>query len=374
MKIALTADWHFRGKDLRAAEAQLSALISESKSRGVELVCVAGDIFDSANIHDGHASVGAVVAAIVGLLASSGLEWLMIPGNHDFRNNNQVDALAVLEGLHNVTVVRKHSWYRSHKYKLAVLCIPWDWSGADAATIVEALDADTPAGIARILLPHWQVDGMKLNAHRVHEGGGSWCVSRAFLELKSHRFDRIAGGDFHIRQPFYTGALRQLSFGEEGNPSGFEVFDTETKAVEWVELNAAPRYHNFVSRSPEDLTTFDWPEGDYAKIRIVGYTPDKVTVAKLQQDGAVVEEIPETIERLARAEEIPEGIMDKPVELLRVWAANQTPPVESIDELIEEFGAVESPTQAPVNGRPASTGEVATESTSPVPAATEEAF
>lgn len=337
MKIALTADWHFRGKDLDAAALQLRGLIAACREHGVRDVCVAGDIFDAANIHDSNATTGRIVSAILPLIAQSDLNWMMIPGNHDVRGVGQSDALEVFGALDNVMVVRRHGWAEIgngvHAY-----CMPWDWSGASADDLLATMPGCPEQPAKTLLLAHVQVVGAKLNRFRTMEAGGTWCVSRETLDRAG--FDRICLGDFHARQELvagrggYVGALRQLSFGEEGNPSGFEIWDTEKNAVQYVPLPGAPEYFTREISDVGDLDAFlhSRKTGANYKVRFTDcFAPDRARIADIEAAGIIVEQVVEATERTSRAEAIPEGIIDDPIALLRLWASAQSPPVEGGD-------------------------------------------
>ena len=81
MKIANVADIHARGKDLEACRSQLAAMVAECVKRGVDLVTLAGDIFDKSNIGDTRSSTGAIAAVVIGAVAEltkHGIEVLMV--------------------------------------------------------------------------------------------------------------------------------------------------------------------------------------------------------------------------------------------------------------------------------------------------------
>lgn len=352
MRLALTADWHLRGKDLDVAINQLRAMVRECAAKGVNVVCVAGDIFDAANIHDAHGTTGAIAGALLRVLGNSKLQWLMVPGNHDYRNAAQTDALAVLESLPNVQVVRGRMWISIGE--MYCFCCPWDWSGLEAEAVLEKEISSRLHGNSRtsLLLAHISVIGAKLNAFRTYEGGGGWCLTREALDRLSDHFDRLCIGDFHRRQELvagkggYVGALRQLNFGEEGNQQGFEIWDTETNQVEWIELSEAPRYSTVEVTKQEEIDTLVIDDTDNVKVRCVGFTPERHKIQDMESSGAVVEQIVEPVERVARAEAVPEGILSDHHAQIDLWASCQTPVVEGealkrLHDLYNEVSASE---------------------------------
>jgi len=334
MLIANCADIHARGTDLEACRSQLAAMVAECVKRWVNLVTIAGDIFDRSSIGDSHASTGAIAAVVIGAVAEltkHGIEVLMIPGNHDASGAGSADALHVFDGMKMVQVIRRPEWW-CPKGNVNILCLPWSWLGRDPA---DAIGQGFPAGVAgsspSLLLAHLRVTGAKMSSEFTCEPKpGDWQVSRGFLE--SLPFDHFALGDFHGRQDLtegrggYVGALRQLTFGEEGNPAGFEVWDTETNATEWVELDAAPRYRTLEIGSGQMPP--EKPEGnEHLKIRYTcaGIMGGNEAVRRLEAAGIEVEHLVDREERTQRAE-VPEGIVHKPHDLIRLFASTQNPP------------------------------------------------
>lgn len=334
MLIAICADLHFRGKDLDAANEQAAAMVMECVRREVDLLCIAGDIFDRPAIGDNHASTGAVAEAAIRMvreLTKHGINVLMIPGNHDQSGAASADALHVFDGMPMVTAIREVSVFSISEECPAIFCMPWSWAGDDPTRLVESainlrkLKTDDKR---LMLLAHVQVAGARMSGSFCCEPSpGKWQVSRAFLE--SLPVDHIALGDFHARQELvpgkggYVGALRQLNFGEEGNPAGFEVWDSKTNQTEWVELDAAPRYWTAIDSA---MRPEGWHEKDLMRVRFVEVNPLPETVKRLEFAGVVVEQILDRPERTSRAE-VPAGVIESPHALIDLWAHTQNPPV-----------------------------------------------
>jgi hypothetical protein len=335
MKIANTADWQLKGKDLHHADAQLAALIAECIARGVRIVNVVGDIFERSTIHDEQASTGAVLRVALKhtkALTDAGIHVVFVKGNHDQAGAGSADALHAFDGLERVRVAHDPGVFTVEGVHL--ICLPWSYCGGDPEAIITQLIDACPKTLPRLLLPHCDVIGMKMNASRTNERSacplkpGTWQVRREFLE--GLPVDHIAGGHYHLRQPFFIGALYQNNWGEEGNPAGFEIFDTETGAVEWVELDAAPRYHSEMIAVCDDgrdhQFTTEGLNGDNWRVRFDG-NPDPVEIRRLEAAGVRVEIVVEAVERIRRAE-VPEGIADDNHALIGLWATSQNPPVD----------------------------------------------
>ncbi|NQU43205.1 metallophosphoesterase [bacterium] len=332
MRIAITADWHLRGKDLDAAREQLAALVMGCVEREVRMVCVAGDVFDRPSIGDNYASTGAVAEVgirAVAELTKHGIEVLMIPGNHDMSGAGSADALHVFDGMPLVNIDRKPGVVDCGS--LDIVAIPWSWTGEDPEMVIRNTVGDSRQGIKQLLLAHVQVTGGRMNGSFTCESKpGKWQVSRKFLSTLP--VSHIALGDFHARQDAagkkggYVGALRQLNFGEEDNQAGFEVWDSETGITEWVELEAAPTYRTVKVQTPEDMLFLGGIRpNEHLKVRATGDV-DMSEVKRIEAQGVTVEQVVDREERVRRAD-VPEGILDKPHDMIRLWAGIQDPPI-----------------------------------------------
>src|SRR5690349_2130715 len=105
MKILHTADWHV-GKTVRGHSradehrAVLDELVAVAEAREVDLVIVAGDLFDTASPTPESEQI--VYQALLGLRAT-GAQVVVIAGNHD--NPHRLLAVAPLFGELAVRVV-----------------------------------------------------------------------------------------------------------------------------------------------------------------------------------------------------------------------------------------------------------------------------
>jgi hypothetical protein len=324
--IASFADLHARGLDLGDFAAQWTAALNVCAARHVDLILIAGDVFDRSNIGGGGASTGAVARAVIGPLDSLRhclKRVIAIPGNHDQAGIGSVDALTVLEAMPTVQIARWPQWIQ--RGEVAVCCVPWSWSGENAEAAIRAAMKEKPGGSAKsILLAHLQVGGAKMSATQTAKGADTWSVSRVFLE--SLPFDRVVLGDFHPRQDLtggrggYVGALRQLDHGEEGNPAGFEIWNSETNRVEWVELDAAPRYRTVEIEHGQPIPKAG--PNEILRVRTLGFVPTRAeAMAAGANNGHAIkiEPVLERVERISRADDVPIGALNDPSALLAIW-------------------------------------------------------
>jgi len=370
MIVANFADLHARGKDLTAFRHQWRTALEIAADRGATLATIAGDIFDRSNIADRHASAGAIAGAVIAPIDQfirGGGHVVMLPGNHDWAGPGVEDALRVFDGMAGVTVLRE-SGERLPAFDggegVSVFALPWRWNSAehaDAALDRLAAFAAEETHAKRILLAHVQVAGARMSGHMTCDtaaaGSGHWRLSRAALERAATVFDRICLGDFHGRQDLtnrggYVGALRQLSFGEEYNQQGFELWNSDTGAVEWIEVAEARRHVTIVVRSGERMPTAEelMGLGDvHVRVQADGFEPDRADALRLEAAGARVEACIDAPERMNRVANVPEGLLDRPADVLRFWNANQKEPISdaALSALIDELGVLLSPSQAP---------------------------
>lgn len=357
MKIASTADWHIGLRDLAMEARQLSALASEIAARGVDLMLHAGDVYHRPNVAYGGASVGDVQSVVFEAMrdiALAAVQWpIIVAGNHDYDPEHAPpQMLTVDEDTREARVIVRDG--------LAVIALPWAWNPARSAEAeIESLLPLLPprgAGVARALLGHVQVPGARYNAGaaRTHGACGAWELSRAFLE--SLDVDRVILGDFHARQPDlagpgrggYVGALMQGNHGEAGNPAGFEIWDTETGAVEWVELSEADRYETVEVRPGEPIPMAR--PGWRTRAQCVGWTPSRAECHAPEASGVRVQYAVEELERAARGGEIDAGaVAADPHAIIRLWAEHNGIDAERAAALIEAHDREEA---APAAAKP----------------------
>ncbi|GIW23912.1 exonuclease SbcCD subunit D [Meiothermus sp.] len=278
MRILHTADWHL-GKVLKGRERTpeirqaLQGLLELVRSERIDLVLVAGDLFDRSIV-----STEAEAAAFeffVGLLERK-VPALVIAGNHDSRE--RLEALSPLLSLTGATVfgnlrfVEEGGVAQSKGAKIALLpflserrlvkahhLLSGDtsrWKGiySDGMRQVIAHLAQGCDANINLLMGHLTVEGAKL-------GGGeftfyttnSYAVPSAHFPLN---LSYVALGHLHRQQrvseapeAWYAGSLIQLDFGEsEDGPRGALIVE--------VEPGQRPRIHEVKERWGKPLKTF----------------------------------------------------------------------------------------------------------------------
>lgn len=343
MLVANIADLHARGRDLIYWQNQMMAAMDACNSRRVDLITWGGDIFDTPNVGDQHAETGRILNSILSVIDAADAKILAITGQHDQHRSNQTAAICALEN--EQLRVCQHPAIAQIP-DLNILCLPWLHEG-NAEAEIQRLHERLPISSKKMLLAHVQVRGASYGHGQTHDKDGPATVSRGFLE--SCNFDRIALGDFHQRQDLfggkggYVGALRQMTFGEAGNPQGVEIWDTESGDVEWIEMNEAPRHEIIELAEAQDLPKFanDPDPAPYRWIKCLGWTPNEAQVREFESarhGNRVTREEIERIERVVRSAEIPPDLITTPGAVIRMWSGAQDSPLstEEIEALVAE--------------------------------------
>lgn len=348
MKIAFTADQHARGKDLKDFSTQWAQLWAICRREGVSHIISCGDLFDCQNIGDKNAETGAIVAAVLEpivldlwdrlyrlpeSLTFTDPHFHVISGNHDQSAPHRVSAIEVLKSSRSVSVYTELGIHDlGENVKLCTL--PWIYGDMNNALYGLQLDLKNTPPEGRkpthsILVAHAEVMGAALNKLKASDHG----IDREHRSLAT--FGKVVFGHFHKRQQLwpnggYVGALRQLNHGEEGNPAGFEIYDTETRETEWIELNGAPRYCSTRIHSVEELQAFN-PRPDHInRVICTGFIPPRDIATELEAFHRVSVEVEVAkLERIDRGADVGEGAFKNPRSLVGVYDSAQS---EQLDE------------------------------------------
>ena len=174
---------------------------------------------------------------------------VLIPGNHDFLENNmeRLDALTpVISSLKNENIV----YYKNRGvYKDANI----DWC------VYSLMDHNIPPQIeksdrVKIGLFHGPVQGLTTNLGYKFEDG--------FESSKFDGCDLVLCGDIHKRQVFdipggkkayMIGSTIQQNYGETLTKHGYGIYDVENNKYEFVDLENTKPFLSFRINSFEDL-------------------------------------------------------------------------------------------------------------------------
>ncbi|CAN7399311.1 exonuclease SbcCD subunit D [Microbacterium sp. LjRoot45] len=263
MRILHTSDWHigrtFHGHStLDALRGVLDALIAQVREHDVDVVLVAGDVFDSAAP---AADCYTLLSDTLRGLRDAGAHVIVTSGNHDSAARLGFQAALLRDGIHvltdplavgtPITVADEHG--PVHIYGIpflepALLRHVWPGIRTQEAALTHAMDlvrADLSArcaGARSVAVAHCFAAGVEptpLLERDIQQGGLDVVPIAAFDGV-----DYAALGHIHGRQQLaphirYAGAPLHYSFGEGDKPRGSWLVDLDADGladVTWLPL------------------------------------------------------------------------------------------------------------------------------------------
>ncbi|UYO96468.1 exonuclease SbcCD subunit D [Microbacterium sp. M28] len=263
MRILHTSDWHigrtFHGNSTMDALAEvLGALVAQVRAHDVEVVIVAGDVFDSATpAGPAYTLLGDTLVA----LHDAGAAVIVTSGNHDSAARLGFQARLLRDGIHvqtdpvaigvPITIADAHG--PVHFFGIPYLepaLVRQYWPDAvlrtQAQTMAHAMEL-VRAGMAAhtgrsVAIAHCFAAGVDATAglEREVRQGGLDVVPLSVFDGP----DYVALGHIHGRQQLsdrvrYAGAPLHYSFGEQDKPRGSWLIDLDAEGlatVEWLDL------------------------------------------------------------------------------------------------------------------------------------------
>ena len=263
MRILHTSDWHigrtFHGNSTMDALAEVfSALVQQVRDNAVDVVIVAGDVFDSATpAGPAYTLLGDTLAA----LHHTGARVIVTSGNHDSAARLGFQARLLRDGIHVITdplsigtpVTIDDADGPVHFYGIPYLepaIVRQHWEGValktQAQTMAHAMGL-VRAGMAvnegrSVAVAHCFASGVDATVgleREVRQGG----LDVVPLDVFDGP-DYVALGHIHGRQTLsdrvrYAGAPLHYSFGEQHKERGSWLVDLDADglvSVEWLEL------------------------------------------------------------------------------------------------------------------------------------------
>jgi exonuclease SbcD len=312
MRILHTSDWHigrtFHGHPtLDALTSVLDALVEQVRTARVDLVIVAGDVFDSAAP---SAACYPVLSRTLGALVDAGARVVVTSGNHDsaarlgFQSGLLRPEITVLTDPAAVgtpiTVSDEHG--PVHVYGIPYLepaIVRHLWQGVElrsqAQTMTHALDlvrTDLAArGGRSVVAAHCFAAGVEATPgveREIRQGGLDVVPLSAFDGP-----DYVALGHIHGRQQLservrYAGAPLHYSFGEGDKPRGSWLIDLDAsglRSVEWMPL-PVPRPLVTLRGPLDDLLAderFDGHGEHWVRAEYTDPTPQPDPMRRLQE-------------------------------------------------------------------------------------------
>ncbi|MBB6393006.1 exonuclease SbcCD subunit D [Microbacterium thalassium] len=310
MRILHTSDWHigrsFHGHStLHALSGVLDELVRQVRDHAVDVVVVAGDVFDSAAP---SAACYPVLTGALRAMADAGAQVIVTSGNHDNAARLGFQADLLREGVHVVTdpltvgtpITITDAHGPVHFYPLPYL----------EPALVRHLWEDVPLRTQHQVIEHAM--GL-VRADLAERGGRSVAVSHCFAagveatpgverEIRQGTLDvvplsafdgpdYVALGHIHGRQRLsdrvrYAGAPLHYSFGEADKPRGSWLVDLDAEglaAVEWLDL-PIPRALTTVRGTLDELLAdarFESAEGEWVCAQYTDPTPQPDPMRRL---------------------------------------------------------------------------------------------
>ncbi|SCX96342.1 Exodeoxyribonuclease I subunit D [Microbacterium sp. LKL04] len=261
MRILHTSDWHigrtFHGHStLDALRGVLDGLIAQVREHRVDVVIVAGDVFDSATP---AAACYTLLSDALRGIADAGARVVVTSGNHDSAARLGFQAGLLRDGIHvltdpdavgtPLTIDDAHGpvhFYGIPYLEPALLRHRWEGVRTQAAVLGRAMDlvrADlAERGGRSVAIAHCFAAGVEPTPHleRDIQQGGLDVVPLSTFD----GVDYMALGHIHGRQRLsesvrYAGAPLHYSFGEGDKPRGSWLIELDADglaAVEWLAL------------------------------------------------------------------------------------------------------------------------------------------
>lgn len=261
MRILHTSDWHigrtFHGHStLEALRGVLDELIGQVREHEVDVVIVAGDVFDSATP---AASCYTLLSDTLRGIADTGARVVVTSGNHDSAARLGFQAGLLRDGIHvltdpdavgaPLTIDDAHGpvhFYGIPYLEPALLRHKWEGVRTQAAVLGRAMDlvrSDLAArGGRSVAIAHCFAAGVEPTPHLerdIQQGGLDVVPLATFAGV-----DYAALGHIHGRQTLaegvrYAGAPLHYSFGEGAKPRGSWLVDLDADGlaeVQWLDL------------------------------------------------------------------------------------------------------------------------------------------
>jgi exonuclease SbcD len=312
MRILHTSDWHigrsFHGHStLDALRGVLEVLARQVRENDVDVVIVAGDVFDSAAP---AAAAYTLLTDTLAAISTAGARIVVTSGNHDSAARLGFQSGLLREGIHVVTdpqtigtpITIDDEHGPVHFYGIPYLepaLVRAVWPDADVRSQARALahamslvraDQATRGGRA-VAVSHCFAAGVQPTpgVERDIQQGGLDVVPLSTFDGP----DYVALGHIHGRQQLsdrvrYSGAPLHYSFGEADKPRGSWLVDLDAggvAAVEWLAL-PVPRGLVTLTATLDELLTdpgFAPFEDSWVSARYTDTAPQRDPMRRLQE-------------------------------------------------------------------------------------------
>lgn len=264
MKTLHSADWHLRRKDIEEGRKCLAFLVETARQEQVDLITIAGDIFDSQDVKvDSPEALLAIqtvstladiapVAIVIGtpshdgkapeilrfargafpIRVASGPEQVILSaGEFKTEEDNEGFGLQMAAIITLIPTVTKQFFQTKSGIEAGDLEI-----GHAMGTLFAGFGAQAAAypGVPHILVTHLNINGCRLANGQIRTGMD---IEVSVDQLNMGNFDLGCLGHIHIAQAlgekyYYSGPIYATKIDEDG-PKGFYIHEIVDTAREW---------------------------------------------------------------------------------------------------------------------------------------------
>ena len=232
MKIAIITDTHFGGRRGNKIFHDFfqkfydNIFFPELEKRGIKHCIHMGDAFDNRKNID-YWSLDWAKEHVYDKFEKLGVRVWQLVGNHDvyYKNTNKINSIdSLLEHYDNIVPISKPGTYDIGDFRAMML--PWICDDNYKETCAAIDESD-----AKIAFGHLELTGFELYPGMVQQGG----IDKGIIE----KFDTVFSGHYHTRSndghTFYLGNPYEMYWNDCGDKRGFNIFDTETGEMEFVQ-------------------------------------------------------------------------------------------------------------------------------------------
>jgi len=329
VKIAIVSDLHlgvkndnpfFLEESLKYFEEQFFPYLKEHK---INTVIHIGDLMDRRKYVNFN-TLHQIKRRLFDKMQDLEIDFWTTLGNHDvyYKNTNEVESTGLLFNEYlNLHVVRQPTVVPFDNLKIGI--VPWitNDNEKDCMDFIQSSKCS-------ILMGHFEINGFEVVSGIYHSHG----VEKNVFS----KYEKVLSGHFHIRQTkaniHYVGTPYQMSFGDVVGKKGFNVLDTSTRELEFVE-NKRRVFHVI---KYDDVNGFDPIDQDeirncFVKVLVINKKKQKVfdkfidilyscelqeltvieEIERNEDDGEEIDMSEDTISIIAKEIDIIDSIKDK---------------------------------------------------------------
>ena len=290
MRIAITADLHLNNNTYQVIDPDSGLYIKsvdainafewfaqQAVEKKVDRVVIIGDIYHNS---DPTEAIRRRVSPVLQMLASHGIQVVILTGNHDFCS--KYHALESLNGWNNLVKILDEPFYETGVATYVPHTIGIECERINFRDVIGAMPSSGSGG--HVFFGHFAVRGaMRDNLSREESGGA---VSTTDIEGIGatiaflghfHKFQRVKSNI----PVFYVGSIENHRMDDMDGKRGFIVYDTGSGEYERVDYDNCRPMHSIDVESPDSAALLfqdgDW-QSSVVRLTVVGEHSDFIGV------------------------------------------------------------------------------------------------